>query len=109
MTIQNPCGEKLERYYMNSCSDHILMRLLRLTALAFLSLLLCVGALAAWAALPIRSQGNPVEFTVPPGAQIAQIAQLIADTGAPLPPILFDMLARVERRAGRLKAGTYAL
>ncbi|HZS80970.1 MAG TPA: endolytic transglycosylase MltG [Herbaspirillum sp.] len=76
-------------------------------------LLLCVACACAavyWMSLPIIGEGGqPVEFTIAPGAGIYGAARQIASAGAPLDPLLFTLLARGSGKGRHIKAGSYEL
>lgn len=63
-----------------------------------------------WMSLPIiGAGGQPVEFTIAPGAGIIGAARQIAGAGAPLDPFLFTLLAHGSGKGNRIKAGSYVL
>ena len=64
-----------------------------------------------WAQRPFAAAGasSAVEVTIAPGSSVRSIGAQVAAAGVPLSPTLFAVLARVERRAARLQAGTYAV
>ncbi len=68
-------------------------------------------ALHQWALRPLDadSAAAPVDVTIAPGSSVRAIAAQIEAAGVPIHPLLFSTLARIERRATRLQAGTYAL
>ncbi len=55
------------------------------------------------------ANGPMVEVTIAPGSSVRSIGAQVVATGVPLNPLLLTALARIERRATRLQAGTYAL
>ena len=58
---------------------------------------------------PDPAKGGAIEVTIAPGSSVRSIGAQIDAAGVPLDPLLFAVLARVERRATRLQAGTYAI
>lgn len=50
-----------------------------------------------------------IEVTIAPGASVRAIGARFEGAGVPLQPWLFTALARIERRATRLQAGTYLI
>ena len=89
-----------------------------LKVLARLLILVVVIVIAAglglfrWARQPMVAGGAQpavVEVTIPAGASVRSIGAQLEAAGLPLDPWLFAALARVERRAARLQAGSYAL
>jgi UPF0755 protein len=64
---------------------------------------------AYWAQQPITDQEPAVEFTITPGSGAHAAGQQIAEAGVPIEPLLFNLLARVTAKSGKLKAGSYEL
>lgn len=62
-----------------------------------------------WASQPVTVDDPAIEFTVAPGSGAQAAAQQMADAGVPIQPLLFNLLARVTEKSGRLKAGSYEL
>lgn len=82
--------------------------------LLLLALLLVVAGgfgLHWWAHRPIDtvSDGARVEVTIAPGSSVRAIGAQVRAAGVPLNPLMFAVLARIEGRAARLQAGTYAI
>jgi UPF0755 protein len=82
--------------------------------LVLAALVLAIGSawgLRGWAAHPLVDDRalRAVEVTIAPGTTVRGIGNQMAASGLPINPWLFAALARVERRASRLKAGTYAI
>ncbi|MBS1187260.1 MAG: aminodeoxychorismate lyase [Burkholderiaceae bacterium] len=72
--------------------------------------LLCAGGVFWWTQQPlIPADGKPVEFAIRAGSGVNASAQQIADAGAPVNPMLFALLVRVNGNGGKLKAGQYEL
>ncbi|MBS1170205.1 MAG: aminodeoxychorismate lyase [Burkholderiaceae bacterium] len=96
-----------KRRKRTSGSRSILLRCLAgLIALA----LLCVSGVFWWTQQPlIPADGKPVEFAIRAGSGVNASAQQIADAGAPVNPMLFALLVRVNGNGGKLKAGQYEL
>ncbi len=67
------------------------------------------GAFAYWAQQPITQQEPAIAFTIAPGSGAHAAGQQIADAGVPIEPLLFNLLARVTAKSGKLKAGSYEL
>ena len=81
-------------------------RLLLLTALAVAA---SAAGLYWWARQTLLLPSPPIEVTITPGSSMRGVAEQLAAAGVPVQPLLLNVLARAERRATRLKAGTYAL
>ncbi len=64
---------------------------------------------AYWAQTPITDQEPAVAFTITPGSGAHAAGQQIAEAGVPIEPLLFNLLARVTAKSGKLKAGSYEL
>ena len=64
-----------------------------------------------WAHRPIAMESNAtrVEVTIAPGSSVRAIGAQLDAAGVPLNPLMLTLLARVEGRATRLQAGTYAI
>ncbi len=62
-----------------------------------------------WANARLAPSGAPLEVTIAPGSSIRSIALQLEAAGVGSNPWLFSALARLERRATRLRAGTYAI
>ena len=68
------------------------------------------GYFAYWAQNPIiGDEIEPIEFTITPGSGAHAAGQQIAEAGVPMEPLLFNLLARVTSKSGKLKAGAYEL
>jgi UPF0755 protein len=52
---------------------------------------------------------EPIPFTIIPGSGAHAAGEQMADAGVPMGPLLFNLLARVTNKSGRLKAGSYEL
>lgn len=84
----------------------------RLLVLALLVVAALGYAMHRWAHGPMSTRAGSdatVEVTIAPGSSVRAIGAAVAAVGVPLDATLFSALARVERRAGRLQAGTYAV
>lgn len=67
-------------------------------------------AFAWWATQPIlKGEQAPIEFTVPAGSGVKQASRQVAQAGAPVSPLLLEMLTRVTGNTTKLKAGVYEL
>ncbi|PLY40568.1 aminodeoxychorismate lyase [Janthinobacterium sp. ROICE36] len=67
------------------------------------------GTFVYWAQQPITTEGDAIPFTIAPGSGAHAAGQQIADAGVPIVPILFNLLARVEGKTSKIKAGSYEL
>ncbi|SDA58647.1 MULTISPECIES: endolytic transglycosylase MltG [unclassified Janthinobacterium] len=62
-----------------------------------------------WAQQPITTEGEAIPFSITPGSGAHAAGQQIADAGVPIVPILFNLLARIEGKTSKIKAGSYEL
>ena len=63
-----------------------------------------------WSQAPILvGDVKPIPFTIIPGSGAHAAGEQMADAGIPMGPLLFNLLARVTNKSGRLKAGSYEL
>ena len=67
------------------------------------------GTFVYWAQQPITTDGEAIPFTITPGSGAHAAGQQIADAGVPIEPILFNVLARIEGKTSKIKAGSYEL
>ncbi|MGK5061950.1 endolytic transglycosylase MltG [Janthinobacterium sp. LB3P112] len=67
------------------------------------------GTFVYWAQQPITTEGDAIPFTIAPGSGAHAAGQQIADAGVPIEPILLNMLARIEGKTSKIKAGSYEL
>ncbi|MGK5028578.1 endolytic transglycosylase MltG [Janthinobacterium sp. DSP2-3-3] len=67
------------------------------------------GTFVYWAQQPVTTEGEAIPFTIAPGSGAHAAGQQIADAGVPIVPILFNMLARIEGKTSKIKAGSYEL
>ncbi|PHV05840.1 aminodeoxychorismate lyase [Janthinobacterium sp. BJB412] len=67
------------------------------------------GYFAYWATDPITTEEPAIEFSIAPGSGAHAAGQQIAEAGVPIEPLLFNLLARVTAKSGKLKAGAYEL
>ncbi|MGK5080134.1 endolytic transglycosylase MltG [Janthinobacterium sp. HLX7-2] len=67
------------------------------------------GTFVYWAQQPITTDGEAIPFTIAPGSGAHAAGQQIADAGVPIVPILFNILARIEGKTSKIKAGSYEL
>ena len=76
------------------------------------SVIAAIGAGATfvyWAQQPITTEGEAIPFSITPGSGAHAAGQQIADAGVPIVPILFNLLARIEGKTSKIKAGSYEL
>ncbi len=57
----------------------------------------------------MQSSAASIEVTITPGSSVRAIGSQLQSAGVPLDSLLLALLARVEGRATRLQAGTYAI
>ncbi len=93
----------------------IVRSLLRVLLLALLLAAAAGYGLYWWAHRPIVAESNPastevknVEVTITAGSSVRAIGAQLQAGGVPVDPLLLTLLARIESRATRLQAGTYA-
>ncbi|MBV6324307.1 endolytic transglycosylase MltG [Duganella violaceipulchra] len=68
------------------------------------------GYFIYWSQHPIiGDEIEAIEFTIAPGSGAHAAGQQIAEAGVPIEPLLFNLLARVTNKSGKLKAGAYEL
>jgi UPF0755 protein len=68
------------------------------------------GYFMYWSQAPIIvGDVEPIPFTIIPGSGAHAAGEQISDAGIPMGPLLFNLLARVTNKSGRLKAGSYEL
>ncbi|WP_219115715.1 endolytic transglycosylase MltG [Janthinobacterium sp. UMAB-56] len=67
------------------------------------------GTFVYWAQQPITTEGEAIPFTIAPGSGAHAAGQQVADAGVPIVPILFNLLARIEGKTSKIKAGSYEL
>jgi UPF0755 protein len=93
-------------------------RITRIGTMAFFKKLVVSSVIAAigvggtfvyWAQQPITTDGEAIPFTITPGSGAHAAGQQIADAGVPIVPILFNLLARIEGKTSKIKAGSYEL
>src|SRR5450830_673951 len=77
--------------------------------LGMLAAVVAGGYFAYWARTPITTEEPPIDFTIAAGSGAGSASQQIADAGIPVPPLLFNLLARFTGKSGKLKAGSYEL
>jgi peptidoglycan lytic transglycosylase G len=79
----------------------------RLLALILAVLILGFGALAWYADRPLGLAAPVVEFTLPPGTPMKQVAQRIRSAGVGVFPLALEWLARLTGKDRKVKAGSY--
>src|SRR3954469_13731001 len=68
------------------------------------------GYFMYWSQNPIiGDDAEAIEFSVVPGSGAHAAGQQIAEAAVPIPPLLFNLLARVTNKSGKIKAGSYEL
>src|SRR5471030_213361 len=77
--------------------------------LGMLAAVVAGGYFAYWARTPITTEEPPIDFTIAAGSGAGSASQQIADAGIPVPPLLFNLLARFTGKSAKLKAGSYEL
>lgn len=78
--------------------------------LVVVATLLLGSGLLFWSKQPIiDSSQNPIEFAIKPGSSIRSATQQIAQSGAPVHPMLLETWARLTGKGARIKAGNYEL
>ncbi len=78
--------------------------------LAVLGLAILAAGIIYWAQQPITGASqSATAFTIKPGSGIRSASQQIAQSGIPLQPTLFEILARSTGKGAKIKAGTYEL
>lgn len=86
-------------------------RLLALFLAALVALvafcLFAAGALAWYVSRPLPLSAPTVEFTLPPGTPMKQVAQRIRAAGVDVMPIVLEWLARLTDKDRAVKAGSY--
>lgn len=67
------------------------------------------GSFGYWALDPITTEEPPIEFSITPGSGAHAAGQQIMEAGVPIEPLLFNLLARLTGKSGKIKAGAYEL
>ena len=81
-----------------------------LTLLILLTLVLTAAGfygLLRWIDTPILQAGSSVEFTIKTGSSIRSATQQMRDAGLPMETLLFEIWARSQGKAGKIKAGSF--
>lgn len=80
----------------------------KLFFLLVLGLAILAAGIVFWASRPIIGTSHaPLAFDIKPGSGIRSASQQIAQSGVPLQPTLFEILARGTGKGAKIKAGTY--
>jgi UPF0755 protein len=76
----------------------------------FVLAIVAVGMFTLWSRQPILDSDQPsVAFTIEPKSSVRSATQKIARAGAPVPPIMLEILARITGKGTKIKAGSYEL
>ena len=82
----------------------------KIIGLCFVLALAGGGYFMYWTQQPITGpEAEAIEFSVIPGSGAHAAGQQIAEAGVPIRPLLFNLLARVTNKSGKIKAGSYEL
>jgi UPF0755 protein len=80
-----------------------------LLILAVFAALLAAGGFYAWFTRPLTMQAQTVEFRVPPGAGLRNVARMLNQAGVDIQPDLLALAARLPGRSGAIRAGVYSM
>lgn len=81
----------------------------KLVVLLILLVLSAGGGFYYWLQQAIFEEGPNKEFAIKPGSSVRASARQIQSAGVPVQPLLFEALARLSGKAGRMKAGSYEI
>lgn len=70
---------------------------------------LLAGGFYAWLNRPLNLPGEGVEFRVPPGTGLRGVVRAVAQAGVDLPADLMVLAARLQKKEGAIRAGTYGI
>ncbi|MFZ6772511.1 endolytic transglycosylase MltG [Undibacterium sp. SXout7W] len=62
-----------------------------------------------WSSQPVFIGDTAIEFTIRPGSGVRSLSHQLQESGLPVQPLMFEILARLSGKASRLKAGSYEL
>lgn len=80
-----------------------------MSKLIVLLVMMCFGSLAYYAYSPSQPKTLPFDFSVEQGSNLTQVARQFEQAGLLDHPGLFVIFARLQGRAGKIKAGIYQL
>lgn len=81
----------------------------KLFSLVLLIAIAGAAGFAYWVSQPLMQTGKTIDFMIKPGSSVRILSRQIQDAGVPVPPVLFEMLARVSGKANKMKAGSFEL
>jgi UPF0755 protein len=82
----------------------------KIISLLFIALIALATAFAYWAFQPMVSAGSEfksIDFSIKAGSAVRSASRQMRDGGVPIEPFMFEILARVNGKANKLKAGTF--
>lgn len=86
----------------------VFMRTLKVILLLVISSFIAAVTATTWVAVRhLPMPASAVAFTIPPGASLRTVAQVVEGAGIDLPAWQFELLGRVMRRSAKIKAGSY--
>lgn len=78
-------------------------------ALSIFLALAAVGSMLYWTHQPIPNIEKSLDFSIKPGSGVRSAARQMQAAGVDVSPLLFEIMARAAGKAGKIKAGSYAL
>ncbi|MFZ6749766.1 endolytic transglycosylase MltG [Undibacterium sp. Ren11W] len=82
----------------------------KIISLLFIALMIAATAFAYWAYQPLAQTGSEfasVDFSIKAGSGVRSASRQMRDGGVPIEPFMFEVLARVNGKANKLKAGSF--
>lgn len=82
----------------------------KIISLLFIALIALATAFAYWAFQPLvqaDSEFKSIDFSIKAGSAVRSASRQMRDGGVPIEPFMFEILARVNGKANKLKAGTF--
>src|SRR5450756_1561066 len=79
----------------------------RIFLLALCLMLLAVAGLGWYAFSPLKLRSDPADFSIKPGSSLKSATRQIVESGVELNARQFNLLGRLLRKAGTIKAGSY--